>query len=119
MSDRFTVIQKKNFKEGSSKSFSAKVGSKSFEGFVVKKNGRFYAYQNLCQHLPITLDLKDGRFFSHDRKALQCHMHGALYEIETGICFAGPCEKEKLVSLEIVEEEERLVIRIPPETQKS
>ncbi len=107
------VIPKKNFREGTSKSFVQRAGAKKFEGFVVKKDGRYFAYQNLCQHLPVTLDLKDNRFFSHDGKALQCHMHGALYHVETGVCFAGPCEGSKLFALDVVEEEDRLVIRIP------
>lgn len=76
---------------------------------------RYYAYKNLCQHLPITLDLKDNNFFSHDKKYLQCQMHGAMYEIETGKCIAGPCLGGQLIVLALEEEGEYLKITIPEE----
>lgn len=95
------------------KSFKTKVRGKVFQGFVVKKGGKYYAYQNLCMHLPITLDLNDDDFFTYDKAHLQCHMHGAMYVVETGVCIAGPCEGTTLVSLEVLEEETRLVIRVP------
>lgn len=110
---KFATVSKKNFANLTAKRFSVKTGTEKFEGFVLRVGDRFLAYQNLCKHLPVTLDLNDGQFFSHDKKALQCHMHGALFELESGKCFAGPCEGDALNSLEVIEEEERLVIRIP------
>ena len=107
------AVPKKNFAELTARSFKTKVRGRVFQGFVVRKAGKFYAYQNLCQHLPITLDLEDDEFFTYDRTHLQCHMHGAMYEIETGLCVGGPCPGSKLVPLEMTEEESRLVIRIP------
>lgn len=97
----------------SARSFTTKIRGRLFRGFVVLKAGRYYAYQNLCQHLPITLDLNDDDFFTHDKRHLQCHMHGAMYEIESGLCVAGPCEGSRLRPLELKEEETRLVIHIP------
>jgi nitrite reductase/ring-hydroxylating ferredoxin subunit len=107
------AVSKKNFPDQSARSFKATVKGRIFRGLVVKKAGKFYAYQNLCQHLPITLDLNDDKFFNHENTHLQCHMHGAMYELDTGICIAGPCVGAKLVSLSFTEEESRLVVRIP------
>ena len=107
------AISKKGFEDLTAKSFKSKIRGQIFQGFVVKKDGKYYAYQNLCMHLPITLDLNDDNFFTHDKSQLQCHMHGAVYEIESGLCTGGPCEGAKLYSLELIEEESRLVIRIP------
>ena len=107
------AISKKNFQEGCARSFTTKLRGEVFKGFVVKKNGCYYAYQNLCQHLPVTLDLDDGHFFTHDHAHLQCHMHGAVYEIASGLCLEGPCEGAKLVSLSIDEQETQLVIHVP------
>ncbi len=106
-------VSKKKFEEGQGRSFVARVHGKKFKGFVVKKGGSFYAYQNLCMHLPIPLDLEDDQFFSYDRTQLQCQMHGALYEIETGTCTGGPCLGAKLRGLKFKEEEHRLLIEIP------
>jgi nitrite reductase/ring-hydroxylating ferredoxin subunit len=30
-------------------------------------------------------------FLTKDRSSIICASHGALYEIDTGLCFAGPC----------------------------
>lgn len=107
------AVPKKNFKDLTARSFKTRVRGQVFQGFVVQKAGKFFAYHNLCQHLPITLDLGDDDFFTHDKSYLQCHMHGAMYEMETGFCVAGPCQGSRLVALEMEEEETRLVICIP------
>lgn len=106
-------LSKKGFADLTAKSFKAKVRGRVFQGFVVRQGDKFYAYQNLCRHLPITLDLNDDDFFTHDKKFLQCQMHGAMYEINTGLCIGGPCLGAQLMRLELEEEEDRLVIRIP------
>lgn len=108
----FIIVAKSGFKDLTTRTFEQRIGGKIFQGFVVKKNDKFYAYQNLCQHLPITLDLKDNQFFSHDKRFLQCHMHGALYEVESGLCVSGPCHGAKLIALEVEEEETKLLIKI-------
>jgi nitrite reductase/ring-hydroxylating ferredoxin subunit len=107
------AISKRNFENNTVKSFKVRIGTRVFRGLVVKENNKYFAYENICQHLPITLDLNGDNFFSHDKKYLQCHMHGAMYEIRTGLCIAGPCEGAKLVALELVEEDKHVVIKIP------
>jgi len=99
--------------EGETLPFTVRVRGKRFHGFVIRKNGRFHAYQNLCRHLPITLDLEDGKLLNYEGTLIQCQMHGALYEIETGLCVGGPCEGASLIRLSLRQEEERLVISFP------
>ncbi len=111
--DHSVSISKKNFQDPGAKPFQAKIRGHIFQGLVVKKDGKFFAYHNLCQHLPITLDLRDGNFFTHDKKYLQCHMHGAMYEADTGMCIAGPCLGARLVILELVEQEKHVIVKIP------
>lgn len=116
-SGRVVVIPKKKLAgEGTvSHAFQTKIKGKILKGLVVKKNDRYYAYHNLCKHLPVTLDLNDGGFFTHDKSHLQCHMHGAMYEVETGFCVAGPCQGARLSTLLLQEDESQLVITFPPE----
>ena len=106
-------VSKKNFDELSAKGFSVKIKGKVIKGFVVRKHDRFYAYLNLCKHLPVTLDLNDDNFFTFDKSQLQCHMHGAMYEIETGFCTAGPCQGARLDVLDLKEDESNLLITVP------
>ena len=112
------TVSKKNFKDFSAQSFTTKIRGEVFHGFVIKKNNKYFAYQNLCRHLSVTLDLNDADFFTHDKKHLQCQMHGAIYEIETGLCIAGPCVGAKLISIPFSEEENRLVIKVPENLER-
>ena len=65
-------------------------GDWPFRGFVVRKGGAVYAYQNCCVHVGHPLNWSPDRFLTKDSSAIICASHGATYEIETGYCFAGP-----------------------------
>ena len=117
--DQFVTIPKKKLGELSAKSFEVKVRGQIIKGFVIKKNEQYFAYQNLCRHLPVTLDLNDSNFFTFDKGHLQCHMHGAMYEPETGFCVAGPCQGARLRAFDVEEEETKLVIRIPDDISET
>ena len=101
--DSAVLISKARLAEGSPYGFEVRSGARSFSGVVIRKNGRYYAYENKCRHLSVTLDARDGDFLSCDRKYLQCHLHGALYEIETGACIGGPCVGSNLTKVDVVE----------------
>ena len=113
MSDRPAAVVRKDFPELGTRRFSFRFRGKSCDGFVVRKADRYYAYQNECRHVPVSLDLDSGEFFTHDRKLLQCQSHGAVYEVESGVCTAGPCRGARLHALRVVEEPERLLIYLP------
>lgn len=70
------------------------------EGFAVRFEGNIAAYENVCRHLPLTLDYADNRFFTEDGMHLICKTHGAVYEPLTGLCVAGPCQGATLKRLE-------------------
>jgi nitrite reductase/ring-hydroxylating ferredoxin subunit len=107
------VAKKKLSSDPSTTDFSVKIKGKIIKGFVVRRGSGFYAYQNLCRHLPVTLDLNDNSFFNHDKTMLQCQMHGALYEMESGLCVGGPCEGARLRSLPLQETASQLIITFP------
>jgi nitrite reductase/ring-hydroxylating ferredoxin subunit len=109
------VAKKKLSSDPSTTDFSVKIKGKIIKGFVVRRGSGFYAYQNLCKHLPVTLDLNDNSFFNHDKTLLQCQMHGALYEMESGLCVGGPCEGARLRSLPLQETDSQLIITFPEE----
>ena len=113
MADQFVIIPKKKLSNLVARSFETKIAGQIIKGIVIQKDGAYFAYQNLCMHLAVTLDLNDENFFTHDKTHLQCHMHGAMYEVETGFCVAGPCQGTRLKSLELRVEPNRLVIRVP------
>lgn len=92
-------------------------GKHAKEGFVIALAGRLYAYRNECRHIPMTMDWVDNRFLSRDRRFLQCATHGALYEIATGLCVAGPPAGEHLHSLPVAVEDGEVVVTISQHEQ--
>lgn len=94
-------------------------GRRAPEGFVVRYQGRLYAWRNECRHVPMTMDWVENRFLSRDGCWIQCSTHGALYELDTGLCVAGPPAGKRLHALDVGIEDGRIVVRVPspPETR--
>jgi len=64
---------------------------------VVRRDGGTYAYLNWCPHLGIELNFQPDVFLDSDNQFIQCANHGALFEIDSGLCLSGPCSGDKLV----------------------
>lgn len=71
-------------------------GDWPFRGFVVRQGESIFAYQNFCMHVGHQLNWQPDEFFNKDKSALMCASHGALYEIDSGTCVAGPCKGKSL-----------------------
>ena len=76
-------------------------GDWPFLGFVVRQGDSVFAYQNFCVHVGHQLNWTPDDFLSKDRKAIMCASHGAQYEIDTGLCFRGPCVGKSLRKVEL------------------
>lgn len=77
---------------------------------VVKVADGARAYVNSCPHVGIPLETFPDRFLTANRDFLVCTGHGALFIPETGVCVAGPCNRQWLtkVPIDIIGEEIRL-----------
>ncbi len=71
-------------------------GDWPLRGFIVRQGQNVYAYENFCMHVGHPLNWMPDGFLTKDRKSIMCASHGALYEIDTGLCFAGPCVGKSL-----------------------
>jgi len=76
--------------------FSIGDGDWPFRGFVVRQGDEVFAYENYCMHVGHPLNWKPDEFLTRDRSALMCASHGALYDIRSGECIAGPCPGKSL-----------------------
>lgn len=74
-------------------------------GFVVRYDGKAYAYLNRCAHVPIELDWAKGEFFESSGLYLMCSTHGAIYVPESGFCAGGPCKGGRLRPIAVHEED--------------
>ncbi|HJT24818.1 MAG TPA: Rieske 2Fe-2S domain-containing protein [bacterium] len=92
-------------KNGGSKKFVIHRSDRSTEAFLIKTNGKFYAYLNLCRHWTVGLDFDDNEFFSEDGEWLVCKNHGAIYSPATGDCASGPCGGAALYGVPLIEKD--------------
>ena len=76
-------------------------GDWPFRGFVVRQGNAVYAYQNFCMHVGHPLNWMPDGFLTRDRTAIICASHGAMYEIDTGLCVAGPCRGKALRRVDV------------------
>jgi nitrite reductase/ring-hydroxylating ferredoxin subunit len=76
-------------------------GDWPFRGFVVRQGDSVFAYQNFCVHVGHPLNWKPDSFLTKDRAAIICASHGALYDIPTGQCIAGPGRGGALRALDV------------------
>jgi nitrite reductase/ring-hydroxylating ferredoxin subunit len=79
--------------------FRAGEGDWPLRGFVVQGEQGVRAYINRCPHLGSPLNYLSDDFLSYDRRYLQCKMHGALFEKDSGLCIAGPCLGRSLLAV--------------------
>ena len=81
--------------------------------FVVHVNAVVRAYVNSCPHTGVNLEWQQDRFLDLDKAFIQCSTHDALFEIDSGLCIAGPCVNKRLQSLELGHENGMLVLELP------
>lgn len=82
-------------------------------GFVVRKDGDVFAYANSCPHTGAMLNWGPDRFLTRAGNQIMCGVHGALFEIRTGFCTAGPCTGQSLRGLDIVVEDGAVKVARP------
>ena len=81
--------------------FQIGAGDWPFRGFVVRRGEQVFAYQNFCAHVGHPLNWVPDGFLNKKDTAIQCASHGAQYEIDTGLCFAGPCIGKSLRKVDV------------------
>jgi len=68
---------------------------------VIRKGDGALSYLNSCPHIGTPLDIRPGRFLDQAGVHILCTTHGALFQIDDGLCIAGPCVDDKLTRIEI------------------
>lgn len=63
---------------------------------VLRWGRRMFGYVNACPHHGERLDWERDQFFDPTGTRLICGKHGALFELDTGLCIDGPCRGLRL-----------------------
>ena len=76
-------------------------GAKGFEigekhVFAVRRDGEVFVYVNSCPHIGIPLEFLPDDFLDSEQRYILCANHGALFEIDNGLCVSGPCHGQSL-----------------------
>tara|TARA_S200000501_G_C20697714_1_gene688086 strand:- start:641 stop:985 length:345 start_codon:yes stop_codon:yes gene_type:complete len=101
-----TLCKTEGIKEGTSKGFEV---NGTFL-FAVKKDEQLHLYHNRCPHLGTPLEWEEDRFLEDDGALIRCATHGALFEIDNGLCLVGPCKGKTLHAIAFEIQEGELVI---------
>ena len=101
MQDLSLICAVEQLSDPGSYGFSVECQGKTIEGFVVLRDGEFFAYRNSCPHTGSPLDWVEHQFLDIEDALIQCATHDALFLIDTGECVFGPCPGQSLESLSI------------------
>jgi len=82
--------------ELSARDFSIGEGAWPLRGIAVLQHGTVHAYQNRCPHAGHALNLRPNEFMDPTGTWLSCRSHGALFDLSSGECVAGPCAGQAL-----------------------
>lgn len=99
--NRMKIALATELAEGGTRKFKFTRNGRPAEGFLARFQGQLVAYENICRHLPVSLDFNKGNFFTGDGLHFVCQTHGATYEPLTGLCVLGPCQGQSLKALVI------------------
>lgn len=68
--------------------------------FFIYHQNKILSYLNRCPHTGVNLEWVPHQFLDRDNEFIQCATHGALFNIENGLCIHGPCVGDKLEEVE-------------------
>lgn len=80
--------------------------------FIIKKDSQINVYKNSCPHTQGPLDWSPDQFLDLDNNHIQCANHGAMFEINSGLCIYGPCKAESLAALPFTIRDENIYLLI-------
>lgn len=84
-----------------SREFAVGEGDWPLRGFVVRKGDQVFAYMNRCPHAGHPLNRSPDGFLGMNNQLIMCRSHGALFDIESGMCVAGICSGRSLQKLPV------------------
>ena len=65
--------------------------------FVIRRGDRLHAWRDQCPHMRgVGMAWRKDAYLNAARDRIVCSAHGALFEIETGLCTLGPCVGQSL-----------------------
>jgi nitrite reductase/ring-hydroxylating ferredoxin subunit len=97
--------------EGRGKEIVFGEGKDAFRIVLFRVGGRVLAYHNCCPHFSLPLNYEPELFHILDGGVLMCAHHTAMFHLENGECFDGPCSGARLTPIDLgLDAEGRLIV---------
>ena len=81
--------------------------------FAVRRGDNVFVYRNSCPHTGLPLNWAPDQFFNLEKTYIQCSVHAAIFQPDTGYCVAGPCSGDSLESISSKVTDGTVTIRLP------
>jgi nitrite reductase/ring-hydroxylating ferredoxin subunit len=75
--------------------------------FAVRRGETLWAYRNVCPHRGTPLDWRPHDFLDREGRHIVCATHGAVFQVEDGVCIAGPCPGDQLAPVPLERDGDR------------
>ena len=69
---------------------------------VVRRGQRLSAYADACPHHGTPMAWRKDAYLNAAGDRIVCAAHGALFDIETGLCVQGPCLGDSLAPITLI-----------------
>lgn len=95
--------------DGAARNFVLQLRAGRFHGFVVRRGDDVVGYVDRCPHweLPLAQTLDD--YLAPGGDHIACSWHGALFEVDSGVCVGGPCVGRRLIPWPLAVEDGTIV----------
>jgi nitrite reductase/ring-hydroxylating ferredoxin subunit len=85
--------------------------------FLVRRGDRISAWVNACPHVDgAPLAWRKDAYLNAGRSAIVCYGHGAVFDIDSGLCTSGPCVGQALTAIPLAVDSAG-AIRLSPRQQ--
>jgi nitrite reductase/ring-hydroxylating ferredoxin subunit len=88
-----------NVPDGGSEGFVVDTDDGRCGLMVIRQGDGVVCYTNSCPHIGTPLDIQPGKFLDRAGAHILCTTHGALFNIDDGLCIAGPCVDDHLTPI--------------------
>jgi nitrite reductase/ring-hydroxylating ferredoxin subunit len=88
---------------------------------VVRRGETLHGYLDSCPHYEggTPMAWRSDAYLNGAGTHLACHSHGALFEIDTGVCVLGPCLGQRLRAVQLnVTQQGRICAVLPVEVEE-
>ncbi|HEX8553983.1 MAG TPA: Rieske (2Fe-2S) protein [Sphingomonas sp.] len=99
--------------DGGARNYVLQLRAGRFHGFIVRRGNNIFGHVDRCPHLRVPLAQRLDEYLTPDATLIMCSWHGALFEIDTGLCVGGPCVGQRLTPWPVVVVGGRIVTAEP------